>query len=63
MQLFVGMLLITNSFILTAQTSEVIQLILDLTALFFVQELDDMAFHTLGNLQRGWWMIARRYRI
>jgi hypothetical protein len=44
MQLLVGTVLIANSFILTIQSSEVIQLILDLTALFFIQEIDDMAF-------------------
>jgi hypothetical protein len=54
-QFLVGVLLVTNSFILTIQSSEVIQLILNLTALFFIQEIDDMAFKLahLGLFSKG----------
>jgi hypothetical protein len=45
MQLLMGTVLLANSIILTMQASEVIELILNLTALFFIQEVDDMAFH------------------
>jgi hypothetical protein len=44
MQLLVGAVLVMDSVILTLQSTEVIQLILDLTALFFIQEVDDIAF-------------------
>jgi hypothetical protein len=44
LQLLIGIVLLMDSIILTLQNTEITPLILDLTALFFIQEVDDMAF-------------------
>ena len=43
-QMVVGLVLVIDSFILSMQTTDVIELILNVTALFFIQEIDDIAF-------------------
>lgn len=44
LQILVGCLLLFDSFILSMQSTTVIDLVLNLTALHFIQELDEIAF-------------------
>jgi hypothetical protein len=50
-----GSVLLLDSIILNLQSTDVIQLILDLTALFFIQEADNLAFQLahVGVLSMG----------
>ena len=42
--MMVGVITLVDSFILSMQSTTVIDLVLNLTALYFVQEADEMAF-------------------
>ncbi|CAB9505496.1 EGF_like [Seminavis robusta] len=55
MQLMVGVILVLDSFILSMKSTTVIDLVLNLTALYFVQEVDEIAFQLadMGILSSG----------